>query len=48
MIASKRTDKVSDLNYLLGVKSDGGLVKYDDFGASDKSLSDTDSLAVSL
>ena len=48
MLLTKGTDKVSDLDDLLGVKSDGGLVKDDDGRVSDECLRDAHTLLVTL
>ena len=48
VILAKRTDQVTDLDDLLGVKADGRLVKNDDGGIAHQSLCDTHALAVAL
>ena len=48
MVASQRSDEISDLDDLLGVESDRRLVEDHDLGISDQSHGDTDSLSVSL
>ena len=48
MVASEITEQVSDLDYLLGVKSYCRLVEDDDLGVSDERLRDADSLTVAL
>ena len=48
VLLTEGTDKVSDLNDLLGVKTDGGLVKDDDGRVSDECLRDAHTLLVTL
>ena len=48
MRLSEIADEVADLNDLLWVKSDRGLVEDDDGRVSDECLRDADSLAVAL
>ena len=48
MLFTKLSDQVPDLDYLLGIKSNGGLVKYQDLRVSQDRLSHSHPLLVSF